>query len=50
MYKIECSHLHDGQSGAMNGREAFCKNRLICNLALLNYKHVYNTIYNLYIG
>lgn len=35
---------------AKNDRKALCKNRLIYDLALLNYEHVYNITYNLYIG
>jgi len=48
MYKIYCSYLHDRQNGAKN--EKALKNRLVHDLALLNYKHVYNITYNLYIG
>lgn len=48
VYKIYCSYSHDGQSGAKNGRKALCKNRLVYDLVLLNYKHVYDITYNLY--
>lgn len=35
---------------SQNLRFVKASNRITCNLALLNYKHVYNAIYNLYIG